>query len=88
MASATATRGKKGPAAEALLLDFDDLALLLNRSVKSLRKDVRGGRVPAPIFRHGKGKASWSRAEILSWVRSGCPAMSRWRRRGGAGHAR
>jgi hypothetical protein len=90
MASATATaRGKKGPAAEALLLGFDDLAVLLNRSVKSLRKDVRSGRMPAPVYRPaGRGKMFWSRSAIQAWLADGCPPVGRRRGKGGASHGR
>jgi hypothetical protein len=96
MTTATAAvRGKKGPAPvpaevgpppEALLLTLRDLEVVLARCRKTLRKELRAGWLPPPVYRSGKGKMAWSRAEIQLWVSCGCPPMSRWRP-GGGGHA-
>jgi hypothetical protein len=82
-----AKAAEAGPAPGALLVSFPELAVMLGRCVKTLRKALQHGRLPPPVFCYGRGKMSWSRAAIELWVRHGCPPVAR-RRKGGAGHAR
>lgn len=54
-----------------LLIDIQQLAVLLGRSVASLERDQAAGRLPAPV-RIG-GSKRWRRADIEAWVAAGCP---------------
>lgn len=59
-----------------LLLDIHSLAVLLDRSVASLERDIPAGRLPAPVWLGGSRK--WRRAEIVEWVDAGCPHQIDW----------
>lgn len=56
-----------------LLIDIQELATMLNRSVASLERDPAAGRLPPPV-RLG-GSRRWRRAEIVAWVDAGCPQV-------------
>jgi predicted DNA-binding transcriptional regulator AlpA len=56
------------------LLNIEQLAFLLNRSVPSLERDAAAGRLPAAV-RIG-GSRRWRRRDILEWVEAGCPLRS------------
>ncbi len=60
----------------ALLLDVNALAVLLSRSVPSLRRYDAAGRLPAPV-RIGKA-VRWRRSEIEQWIAAGCPDRRTW----------
>ena len=59
-----------------LLLDISALAMLLSRSVPSLRRDDAAGRLPAAL-RIG-GAKRWRFDEIRRWVEAGCPDRKTW----------
>lgn len=63
-------------AAPPQLIDVAELALMLRRSVPSLRRDDAAGRLPAPV-RIG-GSKRWRADEIASWVAAGCPNRTDW----------
>ena len=55
-----------------VLIDIQELARLLNRSVGSLERDQVTSRVPAPVYIGASRR--WRRSEVLAWVEAGCPA--------------
>lgn len=61
---------------DGLLIDIKTLATLLDRSVRSLERDDRAGRLPRPI-RLGRSKR-WRVAEVRAWLAAGCPGRSFW----------
>ena len=65
-----------GNAFAKLLLDIKALAVLLSRSVPSLRRDDAAGRLPAAL-RIG-GAKRWRVDEIRRWVDAGCPDRKTW----------
>ena len=54
-----------------LLIDIKGLASCLERSVSSIERDDREGRIPAPI-KIGRHKR-WRMQEIEAWINEGCP---------------
>lgn len=58
------------------LVDIEQLAFLLNRSVPSLERDASAGRLPASV-RLGHSRR-WRRQEIRRWVEAGCPPRQIW----------
>jgi len=65
-----------GPALVPLLLSANDLAKLLGLSLRSIRNLDSAGKLPRPL-RVG-GSVRWRRAEIFSWIDSGCPNRETW----------
>jgi predicted DNA-binding transcriptional regulator AlpA len=59
-----------------LLLSAQDLARLLNISVRSVWRRDSAGQIPRPV-RIGRS-VRWSRDEVAAWVRAGCPARVVW----------
>jgi len=57
-----------------LLVDIQQLAVLLTRSVASLERDQAAGRLPAPVRIGGSKK--WRQADIEAWVAAGCPVRT------------
>ena len=55
-----------------VLIDIQELARMLNRSVGSLERDQASSRVPAPVYIGASRR--WRRGEVLAWVEAGCPA--------------
>jgi predicted DNA-binding transcriptional regulator AlpA len=49
-----------------------DVAKLLNRSVDTITRLYRAGRLPAPLDL--PGRPCWTDAQILAWINSGCPS--------------
>jgi predicted DNA-binding transcriptional regulator AlpA len=78
MATATdgATEVPAPETGEGLLIDIDQLSALLRRSVASLERDQKAGRLPAQVYVGGSKR--WRRAEIVAWVAAGCPSRARW----------
>ncbi len=62
-----------------LLVDIQQLAVLLGRSVASLERDQAAGRLPAPVRIGGSKK--WRRADIEAWVAAGCPIRTTARKK-------
>jgi predicted DNA-binding transcriptional regulator AlpA len=61
------------------LIGIDDLSVLLGRSVPSLQRDDRAGRIPRGI-KLGRSKR-WRLDEIHLWIAAGCPSRSEWEAR-------
>jgi predicted DNA-binding transcriptional regulator AlpA len=59
-----------------LLLDGPSAAKLLGISERQLRKLEVTGRIPPPV-RIGRS-VRWSRENLASWVREGCPTAERF----------
>jgi predicted DNA-binding transcriptional regulator AlpA len=68
-------RGDEG----SLLIDVRALARMLGRSISSIFRDDKAGRIPRPLGIGGSKR--WRRKEILLWVNSGCPDRSAWEAR-------
>jgi predicted DNA-binding transcriptional regulator AlpA len=64
------------------LIDAKDLASLLGRSVSSIERDEKQGRIPLPI-KIGKHK-KWRTGEIEAWSNAGCPLRAEWKFTGSA----
>lgn len=58
------------------LLTAEQLAALLQTSVRSIRRWQDSGRLPAPVHLPGR-LLRWWRSEILDWLRVGCPARGK-----------
>ncbi len=67
------------PRPESLLVDIQTLALMLDRSIGSLERDLARGLLIQPVRLGGSRK--WRRAEILEWVEAGCPSQQIWEKR-------
>ncbi len=59
-----------------LLIDVEELAALLGRSVASLARDDAAGRLPTPV-RLGASK-KFRMDEVIAWVAAGCPPRAQW----------
>lgn len=59
-----------------LLASIDDLAVMLSRSIPSLRRDDAAGRLPTAL-RIG-GSKRWRVEEVNRWVLAGCPDRRTW----------
>jgi predicted DNA-binding transcriptional regulator AlpA len=64
------------PCQDALLIDAEGLAKMLDRSLTSIRRDDQSGRIPRPITLGGAKK--WRVAEVRAWVQAGCPKRKVW----------
>jgi len=62
-----------------ILIDARAVAGLLGRSVSSIFRDDKAGRIPRPVGIGGSKR--WRRREIQVWVDSGCPDRSAWEAR-------
>jgi predicted DNA-binding transcriptional regulator AlpA len=62
-----------------LLIDARSVAGMLGRSVSSIFRDDRAGRIPRPVGIGGSKR--WRRKEIQVWVDSGCPDRATWESR-------
>lgn len=69
--SATATAGSP-PALLPALLTVDEVATLLNCAPRTVYRFADGGRIPRPIKLGGLVR--WNRAELESFLASGCPS--------------
>lgn len=56
------------------LLSASDLAKMLSTTERTVRKWRVEGRLPAP--RKIGTSVRWSRAEILAWIKKGCPGQN------------
>ena len=66
------------PKLEPLLINVNELAVLLNLSRAAVYAALSAGRIgPRPIRAFGR-RTLFSRAEVESWVRSGCINRDRW----------
>jgi predicted DNA-binding transcriptional regulator AlpA len=63
-----------------LLIDTSGVAALLGRSVSSIERDDREGRIPA-LIRIGRHKR-WRSREIEAWINAGCPLRAEWKFKG------
>ncbi|MGD8451994.1 MAG: helix-turn-helix domain-containing protein [Phycisphaerae bacterium] len=55
------------------LLDVHDVAAVLGCSTRSVCRLAGAGKLPSPVK---LGRLSrWRRAELLTWLAEGCPAM-------------
>ena len=61
-----------------VLLTAEAMAWLVQKSVRSVRRDNAAARLPRPV-RVG-GAVRWRRDEILAWIAAGCPHRSEWER--------
>jgi excisionase family DNA binding protein len=59
-----------------ILLSVQDLAALLNISVRTVWRQDSSGQMPRPV-RIGR-TVRWFEEEILAWVRAGCPSRKVW----------
>jgi len=61
------------------LLTSDELAELLNVSLRTLHRLKSMGKLPVPV-RIGSRRARprWRRDEIECWIEAGCPDRSAW----------
>ena len=66
------------------LLDTKELSALLGRSVSSIERDDKLGRIPAAV-KIGRHKR-WRRREVAAWIDAGCPARADWSFNGSVGH--
>ena len=73
MTTATTLTEKTPPVKTApptpLLVDIQQLAVLLTRSVASLERDQAAGRLPAPV-RIYERIHGWRHADLAEWVRT------------------
>jgi predicted DNA-binding transcriptional regulator AlpA len=66
----------------AVLLVSDDLADLLNCSLRTLHRLNASGKLPAPIRIGTRGaRPRWRREEIEAWIVAGCPPRTEWEAR-------
>ena len=69
---------KPKPNLEPLLVNVNELAVLLNLSRAAVYAALSAGKIgPRPIRVFGR-RTLFSRAEIESWVRSGCINRDQW----------
>lgn len=66
------------PEHAAVLLRIAEVAALLAVSARHLRRLADSGRMPAPV-RLG-ASLRWRSAEVVAWIRDGCPAARRGER--------
>ncbi len=57
---------------QALLIDIDAVALLINESARTVQRLCDRGDIPPPV-RLGRSRR-WRRAEIVEWIEAGCPS--------------
>ncbi len=69
---------------ETLLLSADQLARILDVSVRTIWRLRDTGRLPPPL-RIGGG-VRWRRADIQNWIEEGCPASNERRVNLAQGH--
>jgi predicted DNA-binding transcriptional regulator AlpA len=72
-------RDEHSAIAPPMLLSIREVTSLLGRSPRSLARDEKTGKLPAPV-RLGTAKR-WRREELIAWVRAGCPSRAIWRER-------
>ena len=58
------------------LLDARGVGEILGLSTRSIWKQHVVGRLPPPV-RIGRS-VRWSQAELVAWIRNGCPPRDRW----------
>ena len=68
--------GTRAGSRPALLIDAARLAEMLDRSLTSVRRDDKAGRIPRPVTLNGSRR--WRVDEILRWVDAGCPKRADW----------
>lgn len=61
---------------EAALVDANEAAAICGVSRSSWYKLVASGKTPKPIKLGNSVR--WSRAELVRWIRAGCPIRSKW----------
>lgn len=59
-----------------LLVDIKAVAVMLGRSVASIQRDDKAGRIPGPLTLGGSKR--WRAGELRAWVRAGCPCREEW----------
>lgn len=61
---------------QARVIDAQQLAEILNLSVRTVRRLDSSGKLPRPL-RIG-GAVRWSLEEISAWIAAGCPDRQKW----------
>jgi len=69
-----------------ILVSAEEVARLLDMSVRNVRRLDATARLPAPI-RIGRS-VKWRREEIAQWCEAGCPTRERWEAMQGTGDPR
>jgi predicted DNA-binding transcriptional regulator AlpA len=60
----------------AVVVDAGGVGSLLGRSERSVWRDDKAGRIPAPVTIGGSKR--WRLDELLAWIDAGCPARATW----------
>jgi len=61
------------------LLTFAEVARVVKKTVRGVRKDVAAGRFGPDVMHIGGGRSVRVRAdELAEWIRAGCPARDKW----------
>jgi predicted DNA-binding transcriptional regulator AlpA len=76
MAIETKVDGKVIPD-DALLVKITDLAVMLQISLKTVRRRLKAGAIPPPLVL-GYHIHRWSRRELESWIGHGCVSAEVW----------
>ena len=76
------TRIRRVDALGVELLDVREVATLLHCSKRHVMRMSDMGRIPRPV-KLGQ-LVRWRRAELLSWLNSGCPSRADWDSEGDA----
>jgi predicted DNA-binding transcriptional regulator AlpA len=76
-------RRQQAAAAESALLVSAEMAALCSVSEASWWRLLASGKTPAPVKL--QGRTLWDRAELATWVPSGCPPRKEWEARRGTG---
>lgn len=74
--SPVSKEASRAAAIDALMIDAERLAQLLDVSVSLVRKMDRSGKIPAPLKLGSCVR--WRVDEIAAWVRADCPDRQRW----------
>lgn len=75
--------GKAFDQSDQALVSVRQVAGLLGVSQRHVWAMAAHGQMPMPV-RLGRS-VRWNRAELLSWIKAGCPARDRWEAIQGAG---
>lgn len=68
------TRIDEPSTTESVLMTAEEIAELLQLSVRSVWRLRSSGGIPKPV-RIGGTTVRWRRVEIMEWVAAGCPAV-------------
>jgi hypothetical protein len=81
-----AVAGARPAAVAQRLVTIAEMAVMLNRSQGTVRREDRLGLIPAPVRR--LKKAMWRLDEVEHWLVAGCPPRSKWTWKGGGRRGR